>query len=100
MKRIVRPRKVHATTPAELHKLIGSLRQKLCVQSLRLRRYKRDGARKKQNKYFRNDEKWFYRELSRAELQNEKIEIPQDEDIADYWVIIGWLSGVKRTRAI
>ena len=33
------PRKVHATTPAELDEVMNSLRQRLCILSSRLRRY-------------------------------------------------------------
>ena len=65
--------------------VIDSLRQRSCVLSARLRRYKRASARKKENKSFGGDEKQFYRELSRAQLQDEQIEVPQIEDMAHYW---------------
>ena len=42
-------------------------------------------ARKEQNKSFRKDEKQFYSKLGRVELQDKEIEIPQVEDMADYW---------------
>ena len=40
---------------------------------------------KEKNKSVRKDERGFYREMNGAQLQDKVIEVPQVEDMADYW---------------
>lgn len=88
IRKIFKKAGANATGPnhqLHLNEYMDTLRQKLKAKSKRLRRYAKCSKRKQQNRLFNTDQKRFYRELTNASSNTVKAQLPQKEQLTDYW---------------
>ena len=64
---------------------IDTLKQRLRVYSARIRRYQTSTRRRNDNRVFINNEEIFYRGLKSRKEGEEKEEVPQLEEVKEFW---------------
>ena len=69
----------------EIGEFIDTLKQKLCVMTGRLRRYKVSNKRRNDARMFNRNEKLFYRKLKEPKANHEEDAIPEKQKIREFW---------------
>ena len=75
--------------------VIDTIKQKLRIQSERMRRYKTSNERKQHNRKFLNNEKYFYNQIREDEIKIH--EAPTKEALEEYWGSL-WTQSKQHTE--
>lgn len=82
---IIKPLRISDTTMASLLELKDTKQQKLAALAKRLRRYTECNERRQSNTLFKNNEKQFYKQLSKKEGVEGEANVPSYEDVRNFW---------------